>query len=129
MKKEDGQASRGTVTMRQLAPTIGFEGLLLAELAGAIGTFADVGAEVLLMGGDMKRPAFIRPAFDALARTLPHHQSVRFRGLDHGGSSDPGPTNRSGQPAVVAPEVLSFFAQLSDLGGGNSIEPGQPART
>ena len=112
MNKEDGQAAAGTVTMRQLAPTIGFEGLLLAELAGSIGWLAEVGADVLLMGGDMKRPAFIRPAFDALARTLPRHRCVQFRGLDHGGSSDPGPTNRAGQPAVVAPEVLSFFAQL-----------------
>jgi hypothetical protein len=99
--------------MRQLAPTIGFEGLLLAELAGSIGSLAEVGADVLLMGGDMKRPAFIRPAFDALARTLPRNRCVRFRGLDHGGSSDPGPTNRAGQPTVVAPEVLSFFAQLT----------------
>lgn len=71
----------------------------------------DVGADVLLMGGDMKRPAFIRPAFDALARTLPHHRSVRFPGLDHGGSSDPSPTNRGGQPGAVAPDVLKFFGQ------------------
>jgi hypothetical protein len=63
------------------------------------------------MGGDMKRPAFIRPAFDALARTLPHHRSVRFPGLDHGGSSDPRPANRGGQPGVVAPDVLKFFGQ------------------
>jgi pimeloyl-ACP methyl ester carboxylesterase len=110
MKKEDAQATEDTVTMRQLAPTIGFEGLLLAELAGSIGSLAEVGADVLLMGGDMKRPAFIRPAFDALARTLPRNRCVRFRGLDHGGSSDPGPASRAGQPAVVAPEVLSFFA-------------------
>lgn len=113
MKKEDAQATAGAVTMRQLAPTIRFEGLLLAELAGAIDTFAAVEAEVLLMGGDMKRPAFIRPAFDALARTLPHRRCVEFGGLDHGGSSDPGPANRGGQPAVVAPEVLSFFTQLT----------------
>ncbi len=113
MKKEDAQAADDTVTMRQLAPTIRYEGLLLAEMAGALDRFAAVEAEVLLMGGDMKRPAFIRPAFDALARTLPHHRCVRFGGLDHGGSSDPGPTNRSGQPAVVAPDVLSFFARLT----------------
>ena len=110
MKKEDAQATTGTVTMRQLAPTIGFEGRLLAEQAGSIGSLAEVGADVLLMGGDMRRPAFIRPAFGALARTLPRNRSVRFGGLDHGGSSDPGPANRGGQPAVVAPEVLSFFA-------------------
>jgi pimeloyl-ACP methyl ester carboxylesterase len=113
MKKEDAQATAGAVTMRQLAPTIRFEGLLLAELAGAIDTFAAVEAEVLLMGGDMKRPAFIRPAFDALARTLPHRRCVEFGGLDHGGSGDPGPANRGGQPAVVAPEVLSFFTRLT----------------
>jgi hypothetical protein len=45
-----------------------------------------------------RRPAFIQPAFDALARTLPHNRCVEFAGLDHGGSSDPGPANRAGSP-------------------------------
>ena len=72
MKKEDAQAAPGAVTMRKLAPTLRYEPLLLAEMAGTIATFADGPADVLLMGGDMKRPAFIRPAFDALAQTLPH---------------------------------------------------------
>lgn len=72
MRKEDAQAAPGAVTMCQLAPTLRYEPLLLAEMAGTIATFADVPADVLLMGGDMKRPAFIRPAFDALAQTLPH---------------------------------------------------------
>jgi len=111
MKKEDAQAAPGTVTMRQLAPTLRYEPLLLAEMAGTIATFADVPAHVLLMGGDMKHPAFIRPAFDALARTLPHVQCEVFPGLDHGGSGDPGPANRGGRPEVVAPAVRSFFAQ------------------
>lgn len=111
MKKEDTQAGTDTVTMRQLAPTIRHEGQLLAETAGSIDAFAAVEADVLLMGGDMKRPAFIKPAFDAFARTLPNHRCVEFRGLDHGGSSDPGPANRGGKPAVVGPAVLSFFAQ------------------
>jgi hypothetical protein len=70
-----------------------------------------VAADVLLLGGDMKRPAFIRPAFDAFARTLEHNRRVRFPGLDHGGSSDVGPTNRRGKPEVVAPAIRSFFAQ------------------
>jgi pimeloyl-ACP methyl ester carboxylesterase len=111
LKKEDGQAAADAVTMRALAPTIRYEGLLLAEMAGTLGTFAHVDADVLLMGGDMKRPAFIRPAFDALARTLPSSHRVQFPGLDHGGSSDPGPTNRHGQPAAVAAEIRSFFTQ------------------
>ncbi len=85
--------------------------MLLAETAGTIGTFADVPADVLLLGGTMKRPAFIRPAFDALAQTLPHNRRVEFPGLDHGGSSDVGPTNRGGKPEIVAPEIRSFFVQ------------------
>ena len=111
MRKEDAQATPGTVTMRKLAPTLRYEPLLLAEMAGTIATFADVPADVLLMGGDMKHPAFIRPAFDALARTLPHVRCAVFPGLDHGGSGDPGPANRGGRPEVVAPAIRSFFAQ------------------
>jgi pimeloyl-ACP methyl ester carboxylesterase len=111
MDSEDKQATSDAVTIRQLAPTLRYEGLLLAETAGTIGTFAEVAADVLLLGGDMKRPAFIKPAYDALARTLPHNRRVRFSGLDHGGSADVSPINRRGKPEIVAPEILSFFAQ------------------
>lgn len=111
MRKEDSHAAPGDVTMRKLAPTLRYEGLLVAEMAGTIATFAGVGADVLLMGGDMARPAFIRPAFDALAGTLPHHRRAVFRGLDHGGSADVGPANRGGKPGIVAPAIRSFFAQ------------------
>jgi pimeloyl-ACP methyl ester carboxylesterase len=110
LNSEDKKAAGDTVTERQLAPTLRWEGLLLAETAGTVGAFAEVAAEVLLLGGDMKRPAFIRPAFDALAKTLPHNRCVRFPGLDHGGSTDVGPTNRHGKPEIVAPEIRSFFA-------------------
>jgi hypothetical protein len=112
LNSEDKKATSDTVNERQLAPTLRYEGLLLAETAGTIETFAEVAAEVLLLGGDMKRPAFIRPAFDALARTLPHNRRVEFPGLDHGGSADVGPTNRRGKPDIVAPAIRSFFAQL-----------------
>jgi pimeloyl-ACP methyl ester carboxylesterase len=111
MDREDKKAAGGTVTIRKLAPTLRWEGLLLAETAGTIGSFAEVPAEVLLLGGDMKRPAFIRPAFDALAKTLPHNRRVRFPGLDHGGSADVGPTSRGGKPEIVAPAIRSFFTQ------------------
>jgi pimeloyl-ACP methyl ester carboxylesterase len=111
MKSEDKKATSDTVTARQLAPTLRWEGVLLAETAGTIGTFAEVPAEVLLLGGDMKRPAFIKPAFDAFARTLPHNRRVRFPGLEHGASSDVGPTNRGSKVEIVAPAIRSFFAQ------------------
>ena len=110
MKKEDAHAAPGAVTMRKLAPTLRYEPLLLAEMAGTIASFADVPADVLLMGGDMKHPAFIRPAFDALTRTLPRVRCAVFPGLDHGGCADPGPANRGGKPETVAPAIRSFFA-------------------
>jgi pimeloyl-ACP methyl ester carboxylesterase len=111
MRSQDAKPAGGGVTMRKLAPTIRYEGLLLAETAGTADRFAEVTAEVLLLGGDMRHPAFIRPAFDAFARTLPHHRQALFPGLDHGGSSDVGPTNRRGRPGTVAPAIRSFFAQ------------------
>jgi pimeloyl-ACP methyl ester carboxylesterase len=111
MNNEDKKAPSDTVTMRQLAPTLRWEGVLLAETAGTVGSFAEMPAEVLLLGGDMKRPAFIRPAFDAFAHTLPHNRRVVFPGLDHGGSANVGPTNRRGKPEIVAPAIRSFFAQ------------------
>jgi hypothetical protein len=111
LASEDKKATGDTVTVRKLAPTLRWEGLLLAETAGTVSTFAEVPAEVLLLGGDMKRPAFIKPAFDAFARTLPHNRRMVFPGLEHGGSADVGPTNRHGKPDVVAPAIRSFFAQ------------------
>jgi pimeloyl-ACP methyl ester carboxylesterase len=68
LNSEDEQATSDTVTMRKLAPTLRWEGLLLAETAGTIRSFAEVSAEVLLLGGSMERPAFIKPAFDAFAQ-------------------------------------------------------------
>jgi pimeloyl-ACP methyl ester carboxylesterase len=111
MNSEDNKAADDTVTERKLALTLRWEGVLLAETAGTIGSFAEVPAEVLLLGGTMTRPAFIKPAFDAFGQTLPHNRQVRFPGLDHGGSTDVGPTNRGGKPEIVAPEIRSFFAQ------------------
>ena len=63
------------------------------------------------MGGDLKRPAFLKPAFDAFARTLPHQRPAVFPGLDHGASGDPGPANRGAQPGVLAPELRAFFSR------------------
>ena len=113
MKKEDRQAVPGEATMRDVAPTLRYEGLLLAETAGTVSRYADVAADVLLIGGDLKRPAFLRPAFDAFARTLPHHRQAVFPGLDHGASGDPGPAEpgrparrpRPGDPGLLQPAM------------------------
>ncbi|HEX9065530.1 MAG TPA: alpha/beta hydrolase [Streptosporangiaceae bacterium] len=109
LRGEDKKAGPGDVTTRALAPTLHYEGALLAEMAGSLGSFASVGAQVLLLGGS-KGLAFLRPALDDLARTLPHVRRVELDGLDHGASADVSPANRGGKPAVVAAELRQFFA-------------------
>jgi pimeloyl-ACP methyl ester carboxylesterase len=111
MKSEDKKAASDDVTMRKLAPTLHCDGVLLAEMAGTIDTFRAVSADVLLLAGS-NGLSFLRPALDALARTLPRSRRVEFPGLDHGGSSDPSATNRGGgKPETVAGEIRSFFAR------------------
>jgi pimeloyl-ACP methyl ester carboxylesterase len=112
MKSEERKAVPGGITMRKLAPTIHYEGALLAEMAGTADAFRAVTADVLLMGGSKGLP-FLRPARDVLERTLPHCRRVEFPGLDHGATSDPSRTNPGGKPetvALVAREMRSFLA-------------------
>jgi hypothetical protein len=109
MRGEDKKAEGGVGTMRGLAPTLHYEGALLAEMAGTLDTFAGVEAEVLLLGGS-KGLAFLKPALDDLERTLPHSRRVEFAGLDHGGSGDVSSANHTGKPDIVAAELRTFFA-------------------
>jgi len=110
LRSEDKKAAPDAVTMRSLAPTLHYEGSLLAEMAGTLDTFADVKAEVLLLGGS-KGLGFLQPALDELARILPVSRRVEFAGLDHGGSADVSKANPKGRPEVVAAELRSFLAE------------------
>jgi pimeloyl-ACP methyl ester carboxylesterase len=112
LRGEDKKAAPDDVTMRSLAPTLHYEGALLAEMAGTLDTFAEVKADVLLLGGS-KGLHFLKPALDGLAATLPNSRRVEFAGLDHGGSADVSKANPKGKPAVVAAEMRSFFAAAS----------------
>jgi pimeloyl-ACP methyl ester carboxylesterase len=109
LRGEDKKAAPDDVTMRRLAPTLHYEGVLLAEMAGTLDTFAEVKADVLLLGGS-KGLNFLKPALDDLAATLPNSRRVELAGLDHGGSADISKANPKGKPALVAAEVGSFFA-------------------
>jgi len=112
MNSEDKKAAPDGITMRKLAPTIHYEGVIFAELAGAVDSFRDVRAEVLLMGGS-KGLGWLAPARDALAAALPHSRRVEFPGFDHGASSDPSNTNQGGRSEIVAQvarEMSAFFA-------------------
>lgn len=110
LRSEDKKAGPDDLTMRTLAPTLHYEGTLLAEMAGSLDSFCALTAQVLLLGGS-KGLGFIKPVLDDLARTLPHVQRVELAGLDHGGSADVSPANRGGQPEVVAAELRSFYAR------------------
>jgi pimeloyl-ACP methyl ester carboxylesterase len=111
--KDERRAGADTVTMRKLAPTIHYEGALIAELAGTFDDFRGVAAEVLLMGASKGLPA-LKPGRDTLEHVLPHCRRIEFDGLDHGSSSDPGGTNPGGSAKAVgrvAEEVKAFFKQ------------------
>jgi pimeloyl-ACP methyl ester carboxylesterase len=110
MKSEEKKAAADAVTMRKLAPTLHYEGVLIAEMMGTTDTFGDVAADILLLGGS-KGLRFLKPALDDLARTLPHNRRVEFAGLDHGGAADVTEANRGGKPEVVAAELRRFFAE------------------
>jgi pimeloyl-ACP methyl ester carboxylesterase len=110
LRSEDKKAGSGDLTMRTLAPTLHYEGALLAEMAGSLDSFGALSAQVLLLGGS-KGLEFIKPVLDDLARTLPHVRRVELAGLDHGGSADVSPANRGGKPEVVAAELRSFYAR------------------
>ncbi|HEY7021190.1 MAG TPA: alpha/beta hydrolase [Ktedonobacterales bacterium] len=109
MKQEDKTAREGDVTMRSLAPTLHYDFQLVAEMAEQVERFRALRVETLLLGGS-KSPAYLKHALDALEQAIPQARRVEFPGLDHGGSSDLGPTNRSGDPQRVAQELLRFFA-------------------
>ncbi len=110
MASEDKKASEGEVTMRSLAPTLHYDFHLVAEMAESLQSYKAVHAEVLLLGGS-KSPAWLKVALDSLEKVLPNVKRVELPGLDHGGSSDPSSTNRSGNPRLVAREVRQFFVQ------------------
>ena len=109
MKSEEKTAQPGDVTMRMLAPTLHYDFQLVSEMAETLNNFKAVRPEILLLGGS-KSPAWLKTALDALEKVLPHVKRVEFPGLDHGGSSDPSSTNRTGQPETVAQELRRFFA-------------------
>ena len=110
MKGEDKKAGPDDITMRKLAPTLHYDGLLLAEGSGQLERYRAVSAEVLLLGGSKGLP-FLKPSLDALEKTLPHVvKRVEFPGLEHGGSNNPSQTNRGSKPELVVQELRPFLA-------------------
>jgi pimeloyl-ACP methyl ester carboxylesterase len=111
ISKEDATPPPVGMTMRRFAPTLGYEGRLVAELTGTLERFRGVGAEVLLLSGSKGLP-WIRPGLEALAGVLPRCRRLDLPGLNHGSTGDDSATNRGGRPEVVAAEIRRFLATV-----------------
>ncbi len=106
MAAEDRKAAHGDVTMRALAPTLHDDFQLVIETDGALESFREIRAEVLLLGGS-KSPAYLKVALDALETVVPNVRRVQLDGAGHGVS---GNRNRGGKAELVANELRLFFA-------------------
>ncbi|NRQ30254.1 alpha/beta hydrolase [Nonomuraea sp. NN258] len=92
--------------MLRLVRTFHHDMELVIETKDQWRRYADVRADVLLMGGG-RSPAYLKTALDELERVLPEARRVEFAKLNHGGS---GNRNRGGNPPLVAGELRGFFA-------------------
>jgi hypothetical protein len=108
IKKQQHEGKESDDSMTKLAVQLHYDLQVVAEMSER---FDDLktDAEVLLLGGG-KSQDYLKSSLSTLERTLPHVKRVEFPGLDHGGSSDPGPFNRHGNPKLVAQTLRSFFA-------------------
>ncbi len=111
MNSEEKQAGNDAITMRKLAPTLHYDGLLLEEMSGQVERFRAVQAQVLLLSGSKGLP-YLKGSLDALAQVLPRVVNrVEFPGLEHGGANNPSKTNRGSKPELVAQALRRFFAE------------------
>jgi len=99
----------GKSFMSEMAKNLHYDFEIVAETAGKFEDYARVKSEVLLLGGS-KSPSYLKQGLKKLEKVLPRSKRIEFPGLDHGGSSDPSPYNRHGNPKIVAQELRRFFA-------------------
>lgn len=101
MDKTDGDL----LSMRELAPTLPYDGRLVEQTADDVERYRAVTAPTLLIGGS-KSPKYLQTALSALERVLPDVRRVELKGADHGVTEN---TDRRGSPDRVAAEILSFL--------------------
>jgi pimeloyl-ACP methyl ester carboxylesterase len=111
LAQEDKNGSGEYLPMRELAPTLQFDGQLLIEMSGTLERFRAMQAKVLLLGGS-KSAAFQKASLDALEKVLPHVSRIEFPGLDHAGAWNyDRQRNPGGQPALVAQALRRFLPE------------------
>jgi len=94
------------VSMEALIPTGLFDLHLFHEMEDTLDRFAQMRAEVLLLGGE-KSPAYLRDALTALSQTLPQVRRIQYPGLDHSGPNVTAPER-------IADDLRAFLAKPSE---------------
>ena len=105
LRAEDRRPPAKSVAWRTLAPTLHADGRIVADMVGPLARFAEVRADVLLIGGSAS-PAYLGRALDALETVLPHARRVELARLDH---SAAGNRDQRGHPEIVAAELRPFL--------------------
>jgi pimeloyl-ACP methyl ester carboxylesterase len=97
------EAKAGNVPLKDLIPTMHYDGLLVKEVRGKLERYRDVQADVLLMGGSRSR-SFLKTPLQHLSRILPHSKHVEFAGVGHVAADN------DGKPEMVAQALKDFFS-------------------
>ena len=95
-------APPGSLSPRELIPTVGYDGQTVRDAAGPIERFSELSCDVLLLGGS-RSARNLRASLDGLSNVLPHAREVVLRGVGHTAADN------SGQPGRVATELRRFF--------------------
>ena len=105
LRREDENGADPYISLRELAPTLHYDGRLIVASSGPHQRFAGIAADVLLLGGS-RSSQFLKDALGRLERTLPNARRVEFAGLDHSGSWN---SDRGGNPQPVAAKLRRFL--------------------
>jgi hypothetical protein len=106
MLREERTLGPNEVSMRMLAPTLGYDFGLVEQARDRLYVYAGIPAEVPLLGG-ASSPDYLRTAMDALAGVPAGGTPDHVSRLGH---SATGNARFGGRPAVVARPLREFFS-------------------
>ena len=98
----DRPVAPGTLSPRELIPTIHYDIQTVSGAAGPLERFATLGCQILLLGGS-KSARNLTATLNDLHRVLPGATRVTIRGVGHTAADN------AKQPDRVAAELLRFF--------------------
>jgi len=99
-------APPGSLSPRELIPTVGYDGQTVRDATGELQRFSDLSCDVLLLGGS-RSARNLTASLEGLSNVLPDARKVIIRGVGHTAADN------SGQPSRVAMELRRFFGGSS----------------